>query len=184
MTTQTIESKKGLGVAVSALGQLSDEELIGILDNALAKYSYPYLVYQTLTQYEITTFPKDFDGAAVFEARAFGPDGELRWKRETWQHESSQHQGWRIVYLGRMENCPDRLSPGMQNLAEYDLDEETRVSLRGEKKAGQKAWYDLRIPKPLHYPLETGKEVALRLNIFRVNGRVEFTQWADLQAAH
>ena len=183
MNAQTSTPARGQGYLVAARGQLSDEQLKLIFKEAIQKYSYTGLVWQSLTQYELLKFEAGIDCAACDEAQAFGPLADLHWKRETWRVGTARQHGWRVVVTGRAEKCPTEMLPGALDLSDYGMDEQVEVPLRGTRNPGQAAWFDLRIPRPIMYPLEPVKNAAMRLRIFKMNGHLEFVQITGLKAA-
>ncbi|MHC1733401.1 MAG: hypothetical protein AB9888_15390 [Bacteroidales bacterium] len=178
--TQSAHGENSPKFSISAKDQLSSEDLRKIVNDALKKYPYPYLLRQTVLTHEFVLLSSEMDCTTFTEGQVFGPNGELHWKKQTWPEADGKQHGWRIAFVGLAEQCPDSLKGNQKSLDDYEIEEKQQVLLRGEKKAGQTAWFDLRIPKPLFYPVDTDQPVKLHLRLFKQHGRIEFVQMMGL----
>ena len=163
----------------AAMGKVSAETLRTLLDQVASHCDY--LLWQTDTDQELEAMPGNCDPALYIEGRAFGPETQLHWQRESWLTAEGPQEGWRVVYTGLQAHCPTALQAATSETLDNDYQRQTAVvKLWGERRAGQDTWLEPRIPRRLDYPYNNKPLVGMELIQYLQEGQVAFTRYTGL----
>lgn len=132
-----------------------------------------YLYSQALDAVSLTTLTPEFVLAS--EGRAFGPQAEVRWQRV-----DRQADDYMVLVLS--EKRQD-LGVTWEKM-EFELSELQQLYLLGVWQPKEQAWIEVRLPKPLQYPLPgPGKMARPTANAveYRYAGMVQYLRMQSLQ---
>lgn len=164
---------------IAALGKVTSEQLHGLLADMTPHCNF--LLWQTDTDQELEAMPADCEPALYIEGRAFGPEAQLHWHRESWLTADGPQEGWRVVYTGQQAHCPTVLQEALVETLGNDYQKQTAVvKLWGERQTGQDTWLEARIPRRLDYPHGNSTFVGLELIQYLAAGQVVFTRYTGL----
>lgn len=147
-----------------------------------ARAAFSYWLSESVAEMEFREYDPALDATSMNEGRAFGQNGQLHWRRESWRDEQGQRQkGWRAVFTGDRKNGPAVPAPNHS----LDLDgyqaKVVSVRLWGERSGSQSGWLEPRIPRLLEYPiLQAPRRLAMEVVEYRKDGRVAFVQYRGL----
>jgi len=168
----------------AALGYLDANQLSEIFQQAATRAEFQYLLWQTTKQHDWSHFSAEANPADYLEAQAFGRRGELHWKEQFWRSEGGLKSGWRVVWIGEKAACPEGLltehACQIRLFAPDWQCQEITVLLWGERRPGQSAWIEPRIPRLLNYPLAATERVGLKLLKHNAPAQPAFWQLYDL----
>lgn len=161
-----------------AVGRRDDAALRALLAGLTAA-DFPYLMAYTPAAATLSPLPPALDGPAYDDGRAFGPAGEVRWRREEWLEGGQLRRGWRVVFVGRRAACPPFPAAAETQPLAGHTQEPVTVRLWGERRGGQDVWLEPRIPRALDYrQLVTGapRWAGMTIIQYRLGGQVDFVR--------
>lgn len=163
MNSQAGYSHAQTGIGEAALCQLA----LGLCGTPA------YLYQQDPGAISLTRLPDGFTPALA--GRAFGPQAEVRWERDT-----GALDAYTVLVLSEL---PQTL-PGVWRTQEYEAIAQ-QIYLLGAWQPEEQAWIEVRLPHPLAYPLTGPDNAMARLTAsaleYRLEGMVQYTRFAGLQ---
>lgn len=125
-----------------------------------------YFIAQRVEKIE---FGKGLPVGIWASGRIFGQESEIRW-------EKIGENKFRILILS--ENLLDEFKEGA---VEYDVSEGMKLYLWGNKKPNTKHFIEVRIPKPLNYPVKgTGNTAFIKALPYRQKGVTIFLRFKEV----
>lgn len=147
-------------------------ELRGVVEKLSENIAFQYQIIVTFgdcnfEKFDVRKIP-DFD--KIVSCRIFGEDAELRFRRIS-------DTIFRTVVISE-----SKLS-NLEDMETKDLESSCKSYYLWGEKLGEKTWFEGRIPRLLHYPLDNPKNmVKLKTVEYKnsENGPIEFIRFQDI----
>lgn len=165
-------------VAVS-VGRLDDAALRQMM-GALSAAEFPFMAAHSPADAYMGGLLPQFDPAAYEDGRAFGPGGDLRWRREEWLTGGELARGWRVVFVGPRARCPLPLDSAESLPLDKHVQRRVTARLWGERRGDEPLWTEARIPRAFDYGAFVAgrpRRVGVVVIQYILSGQVDFTRF-------
>jgi hypothetical protein len=152
----------------------NEDEILSMIKQLFPKPDGCFYIQEKVE--EIEGIKRGYPSQLWSRGRVFSERLELRWQRTG--------QGKLKVQLLGEENFPEA---DVFELADnsWDVTEEKKIILWGNKKEGEETpyWIEVKVPRGLNYPVEKGKTAAIiALDYLSPRGTVQYTRFKGVKA--